>query len=465
MTSVSATLEALTNERLLRRNVALNLAGWLLPAAAALISIPLLARNLAPARFGLVALAWAAIGMFSIFDFGIGRVLTRLVAERLAMGEPGGIADLVWSSTWILLGLTSILAVIGVVAAPHIADVMMHVPADVHNEAVGVVRLLSLAIPPLAHGVALRGVLEAGQRFRRINQIRIPLGVVSYAGPLLAIPLGGDARVAVGIIVLGRVIYWLVHVPFLADIAPELPRPRLPRQHAVRELAHVGGWITVSNVISPIIVQGDRVTVAMLFPIAASGWYGAASEIATKQLLFSAALAPVLFSALSAAVRTAPTRAIDLAERAARISLLALLPVVIVLVAFAGPGLQLWLGPAYVPEASAVLRWLAVAVYVNTFGQVPYFVLQSGEGARPVGVIHLIELPLYVAALFGGAAWLGVQGVAIVWFARMAIDAGIMWTVLYRRMPLARDAIGRLTRLWLACALLVTGAMTWGFTR
>lgn len=465
MTVGGARLEALTNDRLLRRNVVLNMAGWALPAAAALVSIPLLARELGTARFGLIALAWAAVGIFSIFDFGLGRVLTRLVAERLAAGADDDIGDLVWSASWILLGLTSLLAIAGVASAPALVDVLLHVPPELQHEAIGVVQLLALSIPPLAHGVALRGVLEAGQRFGRVNQLRIPLGVASYAGPLVAIPLGADARIAVGIIVLSRVVYWLAHVPFLRDISHAASTPRLPTRAALHELRRIGGWITVSNIISPVIVSGDRIVVAVSFPIAATGWYGAASEVAIKQWLFPAALAPVLFSALSAALKTAPERAVELAERAARLSLLTLLPAALLLVAFAEPGLKLWLGSAYAPDAGPVLRWLTIAVYVNSVGHAPYFLLQSGVDARAVAFVHLVELPIYFAALFLGAAWLGIQGVAIVWFARMAIDSAIMWTIVHRRMPVARAAVQRVTRLWIVCSLAVALAAFWGATR
>jgi O-antigen/teichoic acid export membrane protein len=465
VTAVSPRLEALTNDRLLRRNVVLNLAGWALPAAAALVSIPLLAKGLGAARFGLVALTWAAIGLFSIFDFGLGRVLTRLVADRLAAGHEEDLGDLVWSASWMLLGLTSLLAVIGVVIAPVLAARVLHVPPELRHEATGVLQLLAIAIPPLAHGVALRGVLEAGQRFGRVNQLRIPLGVASYAGPLLAIPLGADARIAVGIIVLSRIVYWLGHVPFLADIAPGISRPRAPKRAAVRELTQIGGWITVSNVVSPVIVSGDRIVVALALPIQASGWYGAAAEVATKQWLFSAALGPVLFAALSAALKTAPQRAAELAERAARITLLTLLPVVMVLAAFAEPGLKLWLGNAAGAEAGPVLRWLAIAVYVNAIAHAPYFLLQSGVDARAVAVVHLIELPLYFAALVGAAWRFGVQGIALVWLARMAIDCAILWAIVHHKMPEARDAVIRVARLSLACLSAIGMAALWGATR
>jgi O-antigen/teichoic acid export membrane protein len=462
VTAAETRLEALTNDRLLKRNVILNLFGWALPAVAALGSIPLLARGLGPARFGMVALAWSSVSIFSLFDFGLGRALTRIVAERLASHRDGEIADIVWSASWLLLGLTGVLAVGGVLAAPSIVDLLLHVPGTLRSEAIGVVRLIAIAVPPLAHGVALRGVLEAGQRFRTVNQLRVPLGIATYAGPLIALPLGADARVAVGIVVAARVAYWLAGFVVLDGIAPQITVPRKPTLPALRELASVGGWITVSNVVSPIIVQADRVAVATMFPIAASGWYGTAAEVATKQWLFTAALQPVLFSALSAAIKPAPVRAADLMERASRITLLALLPVAMILAAFAEPGLKLWLGPAYSPEAAPVLRWLAIAVYVNAVAQVPYSVLQGGIDSRAPALLHLIELPLYITLLVCLASSRGMQGVAVAWFARMAVDSLALWLILYRQWTPARPAVLRVARLAAVCVVALTVAAAWG---
>jgi O-antigen/teichoic acid export membrane protein len=458
-------VEELTAGPLLRRNVVLNMVAWALPAAAALVSIPLLSRGLDPGRFGLLALAWAAVGIFSLFDFGLGRSLTRMVAERLAHDDISDIGDLVWAASWVLLGATGVLAIAGFAAAPTIVDSWLDVPPELRDEAVGVVRLLALAIPPLSHGVALRGVLEAAQKFGVVNRLRVPLGIVSYAGPLVALPLGADARIAVAVIVVARTVYWLAHFPVLWHVAAGIAQPRIPSRAIVGELARVGGWITVSNIVSPIIVQADRVVVATTFPIAASGWYGAASEVATKQWLFPAALGPVFFSAAAASLRSAPQRAIQLMERSATLTLQVLLPAVVLLTAFAEPGLQLWLGSTYVPEAAGALRWLAIAVYVNSLGQVAYFLLQGGVDARAVAYIHLVELPLYLALLAVLAMQFGVVGVAAAWTARMVIDTVVMWVVLYRRLPEAQPAVRRVARLAAQCVLLAGVAAAWGASR
>ena len=65
------------------RNALLNLVGHLAPLLAALIFVPPLISRLGTERFGFLALAWVLVGYFSLFDLGLGRTLSRLVAERI----------------------------------------------------------------------------------------------------------------------------------------------------------------------------------------------------------------------------------------------------------------------------------------------------------------------------------------------------------------------------------------------
>jgi O-antigen/teichoic acid export membrane protein len=67
---------------MLARNALINLAGHGAPLLAALFLVPPLIARLDAERFGFLALAWALVGYFSLFDLGLGRALSRLVAER-----------------------------------------------------------------------------------------------------------------------------------------------------------------------------------------------------------------------------------------------------------------------------------------------------------------------------------------------------------------------------------------------
>src|SRR5215472_13948841 len=103
----------LTSGRLLAKNVLWNLVGSGAPMAVAVFSIPLLIRGLGKDRFGVLTLAWALIGYASLFDLGLGRGLTQIVARKLGAGEESEIPSLVWTSLllMVLLGFTGSIAV------------------------------------------------------------------------------------------------------------------------------------------------------------------------------------------------------------------------------------------------------------------------------------------------------------------------------------------------------------------
>ena len=85
------------SRKALAKNSLINLAGFALPLAVGLITIPLIVRGFGVERFGLLTLAWAVIGYFSLFDMGIGRAITQLIAERLDKSPVRDVARLAWT--------------------------------------------------------------------------------------------------------------------------------------------------------------------------------------------------------------------------------------------------------------------------------------------------------------------------------------------------------------------------------
>src|SRR3712207_3895909 len=88
---------ALLGRRVLGVNTALNLLGMASPALLAVIAIPILVDQIGVERFGVLALAWALIGSFGIFDLGFGRALTQEVAALLGRGAPEDVPRLAQS--------------------------------------------------------------------------------------------------------------------------------------------------------------------------------------------------------------------------------------------------------------------------------------------------------------------------------------------------------------------------------
>ena len=108
----------LTSGRLLAHNTMWNLIGQIIPLVVGMVTIPLLVRGLGVDRFGLLSLVWIIIGYFNLFDLGLGRALTKLVADRLGNNDYQSIPSLVWSALFLMLMLSGAGGLIVLVTSP-----------------------------------------------------------------------------------------------------------------------------------------------------------------------------------------------------------------------------------------------------------------------------------------------------------------------------------------------------------
>ena len=112
--SISVTATA----RVLARNVLWNLVGPVAPLVVALFAIPYLVQGLGADRFGILTLGWVVAGYFSLFDLGLGRGLTKLVAQQLGAGRRGEAPTLVWTALGVMGGLGMIGAAVAWAGTP-----------------------------------------------------------------------------------------------------------------------------------------------------------------------------------------------------------------------------------------------------------------------------------------------------------------------------------------------------------
>src|SRR2546423_524881 len=118
----------LTSGRLLARNTVWNLLGSGAPMLVAVFCIPILIGSLGKDRFGVLALAWALVGYASLFDLGLGRALTQLVARKLGAGEEHEVPTLVWTSLLLMLFLGIVGAAVVIILSPWLVHRILNVP-------------------------------------------------------------------------------------------------------------------------------------------------------------------------------------------------------------------------------------------------------------------------------------------------------------------------------------------------
>jgi O-antigen/teichoic acid export membrane protein len=447
---------------LFARNSALNLVGMLLPLVLAVVAIPPLMRGLGADRFGILTLAWAAIGYFGLFEFGLSRALTQAVAHRIGRSLEHEVPALAWSGLLLLLALGILGALLVAAATTSLVTGVLNVPATLRRETVISFYVLAASLPFVVTTAGMRGLMEAHQHFGTATLLRVPLMALMLVGPLLVLPFSNSLVPAVLMLAAGRVIGFAAHVIVCFRRYEYLRKAPLRVFGAapIRPLLRYGGWTTLTNVVSPIMSYLDRFLIGALLPIAAVAHYVTPYELVTKFSVVPAACLAAMFPAFAATFASDQQRMAQLYDRALRAVMLVTFPVVLVIVTLAREGMNLWMGNALPPESATVLQWLAVGVFVNAIAQSPFAALQGAGRPDLIAKLHLVELPVYVAFIIILARSNGLVGVAIAWTLRVAVDAIALLLISRRTLALSMGQTpGGAWPAPLMIAALVVGAM------
>jgi O-antigen/teichoic acid export membrane protein len=393
----------------------------------ALLSVPILIRNLGTDRFGVLTLIWVLIGYSSLFDLGIGRALTKLVAERIGSPKAAEIPGLVWTSLAMMAALGVVGTVLGVALSGWLTSRAFRISPALQDETRVAFALLSLSIPIVISMSGLRGVLEAMQRFGWANAIRIPLGAFAFLGPLAVLPFSHSLVPIVCVLIVGRVIGWLVHLWAALGLVPGLrDRIHFQRSNFV-PLLHLGGWMTVSNVVGPLMVYLDRIFIGGLVSMTAVAYYATPYEAVTKLWLFPSAVAGVLFPHVASTYEQDTARMTRLFLSSVKYTALLLFPFTLLIIAFGRPILSLWLGEEFASRSAFIFECLAFGVFLNSLAQLPFTLLQAAGRPDLTAKLHLAELPLYLLAFWYLVRAHGIDGAAVAWVLRVVIDTVILF--------------------------------------
>ena len=289
--------ENLTGGQLLARNVLWNLLGTGAPLLVGIVAIPILIEGLGAARFGVLTLAWMVVGYFSLFDLGLGRALTKLVAEKLGKGLSDEIPPLIWTAILLMAALGILGAVIVAALSPWLVGGVLKIPPELQSETLTSFYLLAASIPIVISSTGLRGILEAHQLFGLVNAVRIPLGLFTFLGPVTVLPFSNSLVPVVAVLVVARLASWCAYAVLCIRVEPALRYSVAIHRAVVRPLINFGGWMTVSNIVGPLMVYMDRFLIGAMVSMTAVAYYATPYEVVTKLWIIPGALMGVMFPA------------------------------------------------------------------------------------------------------------------------------------------------------------------------
>ena len=414
----------------LLRHTFFNLIGLGAPLLLAVVTIPVLIHELGPSRFGLLTLIWAVVSYFGLFDLGLGRALTQQLAVVFANQDHQKIGPLVGTATVLMALLGVVAGVLMAAAAPWGVGLIHDVPD--RQEAINAVFAMALAMPFIVLTSGFRGILEARHAFEIVNLIRLPMGVLTFLGPLLVVRYGSAPRLdhIAWVLVAGRVIACVVHSYYAWRVLPKDSSAIAFRIDLLKPLCVSGGWMTVSNIVGPLMGYLDRFVVGAFASAQALAYYATPQEIISKLSIVPSALMAVLFPQFAQINKSFSQTTIETLERAASVTIALCTPAFLLIALFSNELLSTWIDLRFAQSAAGILALMASGMLINSISFIPLTWLQATNHSKKVALIHVIELPLFCLLLWVGLREFGIEGAAAAWVVRILVDACLLWLTL-----------------------------------
>jgi len=413
----------------LARGALLNLVGQAVPLAIGGVTLPFIIRHMSPEAFGLLALLWAVLGYFGIFDLGLSASTTKLVAEAAGKTDPAAVSRIAWNAIVLHLGAGTAFGLIMALSVPAILS-LIHVPVALTRDVRLSLYVLAGAVPVVVTTGAFRGILDAHRRFDLVNKVRVLAGSGTFLVPLVVLLLGGGLPgITLSLLAL-RLVSALVFAQMCRPLIGPSPWVQGLDPQTTGALVSFGGWILVSSILGPIFTYLDRALISTLISIQAVGYYSPPYEIVSRLAIIPASVSMVLFPTVSGTAFGKRAELHPLIERLTRFMLVIMTPIVVGLATFAEPLLLAWLGPVFAREGATVMKVLALGMLPNALAYVPYTVINGLGRPDLTAKTHLAELLLY-----GVGAWYltragGIVGAAVAWSLFLLLDAILLFAIM-----------------------------------
>ena len=395
------------------------------------LAMPKLVQFLGETAFGLFSLAWVVIGYLTFLDIGVNRAATKFVSEHLASRDDDSVAMVVQ----VALLSNTILGVLGglaiALACPYLVHSAFKIAPNFDHQARLTFYAVALAIPALLVQGIFRAVLSSYQRFGWINVVNAAATAVQWGVAGLLAWQGKGVAIVVFSTVATRILATMTYGIVLATNLPPIHFFGNGSVSTISKLVRFGAWVTVSQVISPVLVYFDRMLIASFVSLGAVTLYTVPYEVMTRLRVIPSSMMSTLYPAFS-------ERGLDgqeiqlqrLYERSIRYLSLLLLPGVFFLVALGSDVMTLWMGHDFARKTVSVIEILALGVLANGIAYAPYNMLQAVGRPDLTGKFHLLEMPFYLVLCFVLIPHWGITGAALASTLRFVFDAGLLfWAV------------------------------------
>lgn len=407
----------------LKRNTIWNISGAGIPFLLGVVTIPYLISRVGVESFGILSLVWTMIGYFSIFDFGLGRALTQQVASKKDSGTSEELSSLIKTGLLFIAGTGFVGGFILLALANPLGHKWLSVSQNLQSSTIDALLIAAFGIPMTTMTAGLKGVLEAYEDFKNVNLLKMLLGLANFGFPVISVMIFGPSLALMVLsLILVRFVVLIAHGILLFQKLPKGWIGAKFDKEKMRNLLAFGSWMTLSNIVSPLMVVADRFIISSVVGASLVAYYTVPVDFLIRILIIPGALATALFPRLTS-IRVSDTNAAnEVYEKSLKLTALFMVPICLFISIFSFWGLKLWLGEEFAVNSWKITSILSLGLMLNGIAQVPFAAVQAAGEAKLTAFLHVGEFVFYLPLLFASLHYFGLMGAAVVWVLRVAAD-------------------------------------------
>ena len=390
-----------------------------------LLALPFLLQRVGIDKLGVLTLVWTLIGYFSIFDLGLGRALTHRISALQKDSDRLKIdcAISFGMSLMFVLGMVGMLLICGTVYFLGVG--WLNLSQEVYEQAYWAIFVAGFGIPFATLTSGLKGILEGYESFRNINLLRTVLGVANFLFPIISVELFGPNLILIVIgLLIARFIILIAHWKLVTSLLGRMIKFEIFKPDSnSKQIIHFGIWMTLSNIVSPLMAVADRFFISHFNGSASVAFYSVPFDFIFRLLVLPAAITTTLFPVFSKELKESKNQVRTKYIKCQIFILCVMLPICLVIAFFSHVGLTLWMGVDFAKNSHHIASLIAIGVLFNSLGQAPLTLLQADGRVKLTSILHLVEFLVYAPLLIWAIFNFGIVGAAFAWLARTFVDS------------------------------------------
>ena len=408
------------------RNICWNFMGQIILALFAFFAMPYIVHKLGVDLYALYGLGSIVIGYVSFIQFGLGTASIKFIASHLAKREEEKVRTVFWTSlcAHTVLGFLGMAFVTAL--APFLARKVLHIPVALQDTAIIVFYLVGVGFLVTLITVVMGALIQAAGRFDIFNKIMMVLGGLQISSAVLLLMMGYSlkAMLIASIIVQVAGICWYWRK--IGKIFPYVRKPKI-QLSVLLGLFAFGGFVTVSSIIGPLLMNVEKLFLSALVPISFLTYYLVPFSLMDRLSLIRSSFSSVLFPAFSYLhdAREKSSSA-DLHIRSCLAIFFLYAFFVLFFVILGRQFLFYWMGNNFAQRSTTILAILSTAGLVNALAAPSFVALQGAGKPQICAIFHVIEAILYVPACYFLIKSFGAVGAAEAWFFRVVLDTALL---------------------------------------